>query len=809
MKKILLLIISLVLALSVLVSCGNINSGGNETPDGNDEIPGDELPGGDNGGSDGLPDGEKPDDNGNNSGNPDDNGNDSGNPDDMPGSTHTYIAFTPDEKALFEDIVGFVIPFVANNEYYVEDYAEPLEDGIYEKGINFYTCGNTKSEFDAYKALFSQYENDGSDVDEYGDTWYFFSKGEVYVDMSFYNAEGEDIIDVYVYLWYEDSTGGDSGSTGGDSGNDDVDDVDRQYTAFTAEEKKLFTDSFGFVIPFIPNDEYYVEDYYQEYDDGTYDEGLSFYTFGNNESEFIAYKEFFSQYTNDGTDTDDDGDTWYFFSKGDVYIDMSYYYYENEYVVDVYVYYICEDDGTGGDSGSTGGDSGNSGSTDDVDLITNAGAGLPDGTDGVFNVDFTTATNVKDVTDQGYYIDGCPTVGTPGVLVIPVQFSDVTAASKGFEIDTIKNAFEKDGDTDYYSVYDYYLISSYGKLSLNVEVLDEWFTPKYASSYYLEATYDYYGDEVAIGDQLVLNEALAYLEPLMDLSAYDSDNNGIIDAVILVNTLDINSDSDFNWAYRYWNVYTDDEGYYYEYDQVSANDYLWMSCGFLHEEYDEEGNVSYDNLDVLNTYTAIHEFGHVLGADDYYDTSYNADEGPMSGCDIMDSMCGDHNAYSKFNYGWITSSRLVVAEQSVTLTLEKFSKNGDTIIIANNWDPTLGAYQEYYVLAYYTMEELNGGDYGYFSRGGIVVYHVNASLYSEEIDGETYYDVYNNNTDPSDDYGTADNLIEYVLSNEETYTYVEGNSLPSVTDDQGNRLCYSFTVDAIGDDAATITIYRV
>ena len=263
---------------------------------------------------------------------------------------------------------------------------------------------------------------------------------------------------------------------------------------------------------------------------------------------------------------------------------MSYYYYENEYVVDVYVYYICEDDGTGGDSGSTGGDSGNSGSADDVDLITNAGAGLPDGTGGVFNVDFTTATNVKDVTDQGYYIDGCPTVGTPGVLVIPVQFSDVTAASKGFEIDTIKNAFEKDGDTDYYSVYDYYLISSYGKLSLNVEVLDEWFTPKYASSYYLEATYDYYGDEVAIGDQLVLNEALAYLEPLMDLSAYDSDNNGIIDAVILVNTLDINSDSDFNWAYRYWNVYTDDDGYYYEYDGVSANDYLWASYQFLFEK---------------------------------------------------------------------------------------------------------------------------------------------------------------------------------------------------------------------------------
>ena len=414
------------------------------------------------------------------------------------------------------------------------------------------------------------------------------------------------------------------------------------------------------------------------------------------------------------------------------------------------------------------------------------------------------ADKVKDVTDQGYYLDGCPTTGSPAVLVIPVEFSDVTAASKGYTTSALAQAFSEGGDVDYYSVYDYYYISSYGNLTLDITVLDEWFRPEKNSSYYYKATYDYYGDEVAIGDQLILDEALAYLEGKMDLSKFDSDNNGIIDAVVLVNTLDV-GEEDFYWAYRYWNIYTDNDGYYYEYDGVSANDYVWASYQFLNEGIDENGETYYDTS-IMNTYTFIHEFAHILGLDDYYDTSYSGD-GPLEGADMMDAMMGDHNAYSKFNLGWITTSRLVVTNSSVTLKLEDFSKTGDTIILANNWDEKLGAYQEYYVLIYYKNEGLNAGDgAGFFARDGIVVYHVNASLYSEVYDGETYYDVYNNNTDASDQYGTKDNLIEFVKSAGDTFTFIVGDTLPNnVVDDNGASLKYTFTIDVLTSDYATIT----
>ena len=292
----------------------------------------------------------------------------------------------------------------------------------------------------------------------------------------------------------------------------------------------------------------------------------------------------------------------------------------------------------------------------------------------------------------------------------------------------------------------------------------------------------------------------------MQIALYNVDGNHVIDAIVLVNTLDIDSEEDFYWAYRYWNYYTDDEGYYYEYDGVSANDYLWASYQFLMEAYDEYGEIYYDE-DVTNTYTFIHEFGHVLGADDYYDTAYVG--APLDGYDVMDSMSGDHNAYTKFNYGWITSSRLVVAEESITLTLEDFSKNGDTILIANDWDEDLGAYQEYFLVVYYTNNGLNGGNYGYFDEEGIVVYHVNASLYKEVYGDTTYYDVYYNNTDASDEYGTENNLIELVKSADGNYVFGEYDSLlASEKTDDGQKIAYVLTVNHITENEATLTFYK-
>ena len=712
-------------------------------------------------------------------------------------STHMYNVFTASEKNLFINVIGEVIPFVPNDEYYVEEYSYDYGDEM-ELGLNFYAFGNTQSEFEEYLKQYSSYTFVGTDEDSYGDTWYSYEAkdGSYYVDLSYYYYENNYVIDVYAYYLKDASSSG-SGNEGSGSSS-----TTHKYNDFTSSEKALFTQYIGVQIPFIPNNEYHIEGYY-DVDD--YENGINFYTIGNTQAEFNAYLNKFSSWELYETYQDSYGDTWYCYTKNDVVVDVSFYYYNGEYYVDLFVYSDLSSDIEGGSGSGSGSSSDSDGSSSEgYDIITNEGAGLPSDKDGVYDVDFTKAQYVKKVSDQGYYIDGCPTTGSPAVLVIPVEFSDSKASSKGYSLEKLVNAFEKGGENDYVSVYDYYFISSYGQLELDITVLDFWFCPQYDSNYYYNATYDYYGYEVAIGDQLILDEALAYLSKTMDLSKYDSDNNGLIDSVVLINTLDI-GEEDFYWAYRYWNMYTDDDGCYYEYDGVSANDYLWASYEFMYETYDAQGNVNYDDTSATNPYTYIHEFGHVLGLDDYYDTAYIND--PMSGCDMMDSMTGDHNAFSKINLGWITTSRLVVTDSSVTLTLDDFSKSGDTIIIANNWDEKLGAYQEYYILMYYTNNGLNeGDDFGFFSRDGVVVYHVNASLYREDYEGEIYYDIYNNNTDASNQYGTEDNLIEFVKSASDTFTYIAGDTMPqNVLDDNGNALKYTFTVDALTSTQATIT----
>jgi len=576
-----------------------------------------------------------------------------------------------------------------------------------------------------------------------------------------------------------------------DTDTDDSDSSDDSgehlFYDFTSDEKISYLNTIGFVIPFLPNDDYYIESYNEDGYTGIYYSALC-----NSEVAFTWYLAMFSSYESDGEGVDDFGDTWYYFYKDNIYIDVCYYEFYGAYYVDVDAYFESTDDGEGDDGGDT----------DNESIITNEGAGLPsDDGDGIFDVDFTDADKVKDVTDQLTYLDGCPTVGSPGVLVIPVEFSDRLASNLGYSIDNIKSVFEKDGKNEYYSVYDYYYISSIGQLSLDITVVDNWFKPSKPSTYYRDYTMNIDGEDVFMGDQLVMDEALAFLDKTMDLSKYDSDNNGTIDAVVLVTTLKNDGEADFYWAYRYWNYYTDNEDYYYEYDGVSANDYLWASYEFIYEDTSITGD--YSDTSIVNPYTFIHEFGHILGAEDYYDTTYYGS--PLGGYDIMDSEVGDHNPYTKFNLGWITSSRLIVTDTSVTLTLEDFSKNGDTIILANNFDPALGAYQEYYILMYYTDSELNSGMGGYFDKSGIVVYHIDASLFCVEYAGEIYYDVYNTNTEAQNEGGTLNNLVELMPHGSE-YVYIEGEAMKEATDNTGTVLGYTFTVVELGENEATITV---
>ena len=210
---------------------------------------------------------------------------------------YLYTDFTPKEKEIFNKYIGLVIPFAPNDEYYVEGYNTESD---FENGINFYALVDSEDDFEAYRALYSDYELVRTEHDEDNTPTYFYVKDHVEVSLTYFTALGIPWIDVYVSKIVDEGDDPDSG--------DDIPDGGHLYTDFTDEEKALLTEHFGFVIPFIANSEYNLKE--MEDEDGSY---LNFYTFGNTEAEFDEYLKLFDVYTFDSSDTDEDGDTWYYY----------------------------------------------------------------------------------------------------------------------------------------------------------------------------------------------------------------------------------------------------------------------------------------------------------------------------------------------------------------------------------------------------------------------------------------------------------------------------------------------------------------
>lgn len=575
---------------------------------------------------------------------------------------------------------------------------------------------------------------------------------------------------------------------------------------WTAQDIKDVNDMLGLAtltdLPYIKNYEYYIEE------DSLYPNSLFLVAYTTKE-EAKAYRDkLASTYTYIETVVED-GTTFYCYMSGkNVYIDC-YDEYDSdvkEYIFVANIYYL--DDSEGGGSGSSGGD-------EKVDVDPS----IPEDTDGtgLKAINLASAKNVKTVLDLANYENGMPTTGTPSALVIPVEFSDYKADTLGYTIEKLEKAFNgANEETDFYSVDNYFKEASYGKLDINFDIQDTWFTASKSWAEYekmfagTDTPTDIYGqsgkDSYASTEQIILNDALKDLSNKgVDLSQYDTNKDGNIDSVVLVYTAPINPKAEgLGWAWRYWNLLADPSSKdhdYYIYNGVNANDYLWCSYEFLFETADGS---AFTNKNGMNTNTFIHEYSHVLGIDDYYDTE--GEHNPLEG-DIMTSTAMDHNPYSKMILGWITDSKLITTRTEVTVTLDAFETSGDTFIISNNWDDDLGAFQQYWVFSYYTGTGLNAGVSGNGALGsekGLACYKVNSSLSSEKEDGVDYYFIVNNNSTYTDEdgYGSKDTLIEWV--NESNPVYTVGQTVGSDNDDNGNAMPY--TIEVVSENEGKLTV---
>jgi len=341
---------------------------------------------------------------------------------------------------------------------------------------------------------------------------------------------------------------------------------------------------------------------------------------------------------------------------------------------------------------------------------------------------------------------GIPSLGTPKVLVFAVDFSDYPASTSGVTLSDINTVFNgTSSELDYESLKSYYQISSYGKLDITADVFG-FYRASHTAAYY-ESEYEklwavdpvtgewlYGDDEVTYPESDLIFEILQYYDGQIDYSDYDYNNDGCIDGIYIVYThpVSYSSGSDIWWAYQ--DVYAYDGDLF---DGVEPWYFVWSGTDFMLEGDDN-----------LNARTVIHETGHMLGLDDYYDyyDGDSANSGGLGGADMMDYTVGDHNPFSKMLLGWITPW---VVESSMTVDLQPFVDSGEFLLIIDEWNNSI--FDEYFLVSFYTPTSLNEADQSYlFTLPGVLIYHISAQIGNGYDDNSYYYSIFNyNNTDTS------------------------------------------------------------
>ena len=330
-----------------------------------------------------------------------------------------------------------------------------------------------------------------------------------------------------------------------------------------------------------------------------------------------------------------------------------------------------------------------------------------------------------------------PSVGTFDVLVLPVEFTDCPFTDR--QLEEISIAVGEDASaTNYWETLpSYYEKSSYGRLDINCTMADPVDLGMTADVFIGNSNSLYFsgGDYSSLISEAIDTGLTSYKKQHGNSSTqvFDSDQDGYIDATIVIYSapslyqwmyecqLGMHQNYDYAqmfWAFTYYDFYSEPS-----LNSPTAFTYFWASYDFF--ETSTEGEV--------DTHTLCHEFGHVLGADDYYDADY--EEGGQlnvaGGALMMDLNAGDHDMVTKMLYGWVEP---YVVTDDCTITISPSTTSGDVIIFSDGWNGT--GFDEYIAIEFYSPTGLNQFDtthnstsYGNIPNDyGIRVWHADMRL---------------------------------------------------------------------------------
>lgn len=300
-----------------------------------------------------------------------------------------------------------------------------------------------------------------------------------------------------------------------------------------------------------------------------------------------------------------------------------------------------------------------------------------------------------------------PTTGDRKLICILVNFNDLAFSLTQGDFDELFNqvGYNVDGATG--SVKDYYLENSYGQFNLTVDV---------AGPYTVSEDMAFYGGEGGTDNpRPMVSEAVGLADADVNYSEYDNDSDGEVDGVYIIFAgygKEAGGPAGSIWSHA-WSLWPA-----VNYDGVAISRY---SCS---PELRGNSGTNISRIGVI-----CHEFGHVLGAPDYYDTDYE-DGGSFSGTGQWDMMAGGswnnggatpahHNGFTKVvYYNWAEAT---VLSSPTTVTLENAAENSNSFYIVNTQTA-----DEYYLLENREKHLFDA----YIPGSGLMIYHVHSGVFS-------------------------------------------------------------------------------
>ncbi|MEZ5358091.1 MAG: M6 family metalloprotease domain-containing protein [Candidatus Zixiibacteriota bacterium] len=346
---------------------------------------------------------------------------------------------------------------------------------------------------------------------------------------------------------------------------------------------------------------------------------------------------------------------------------------------------------------------------------------------------------------------------TDNLLLILVQFPDNAADEIAHPASAYEDMMFSTGVVPTGSLVEYYQEVSYGAFT-PAGTVSVWITAPHPYSYYTDGDYGMGG--YPNNSQGLLEDCVDILDPFLDFSQFDNDNDGFAEGIFLVHAgpgAEETGSVDDIWSHAWYHDYETEDG-------------VWT--GRYSTEPEEFMDGSMIAIGVF-----CHEYGHVLGLPDLYDT-----DGSSEGVGVYCLMAGGSwgalpgdpwtpthmCAEMKYQLGWMTPIE-VTGSLSAEL-IPPAETNAVCYRITNPSNPT-----EYFLIE---NRSKIGFDSHFRGNGGLAIWHVDYDGWqSNEAHRYVTLEQADGNGDLERDHGTG-NRHERTNRGDagDLYPFVEGTN---------------------------------